>query len=38
VFAFTNTTAARALFEDAPALVPLQDLEDLHLRPMKNST
>jgi aspartyl-tRNA synthetase len=36
VIAFPKTTAARALFEDAPALIPTQDLEELHLRPMKN--
>jgi aspartyl-tRNA synthetase len=31
VIAFPKTTAARALFEGAPAEVPAQDLEDLHL-------
>jgi aspartyl-tRNA synthetase len=36
VIAFPKTTAARALFEDAPALVPPEDLEELHLRPMKS--
>jgi aspartyl-tRNA synthetase len=32
VIAFPKTTAARALFEGAPSEVPVQDLEDLHLR------
>jgi aspartyl-tRNA synthetase len=32
VIAFPKTTAARALFEGAPTLVPAQDLADLHLR------
>jgi aspartyl-tRNA synthetase len=32
VIAFPKTTAARALFEGAPALVPAQDLADLHIR------
>jgi aspartyl-tRNA synthetase len=32
VIAFPKTTAARALFEGAPAEVPAQDLEDLHVR------
>jgi len=33
VIAFPKTTAARALFEDAPTLVPAEDLRDLHLQP-----
>jgi aspartyl-tRNA synthetase len=32
VIAFPKTTAARALFEGAPAPVPPQDLADLHIR------
>ena len=32
VIAFPKTTAARALYEGAPAHVPPQDLEDLHIR------
>jgi len=32
VIAFPKTTAARALFEGAPAPVAAEDLEDLHLR------
>ena len=32
VIAFPKTTAARALFEGAPAPVPAQDLSDLHIR------
>jgi aspartyl-tRNA synthetase len=32
VIAFPKTTAARALFEGAPSEVPVQDLDDLHLR------
>jgi aspartyl-tRNA synthetase len=32
VIAFPKTTAARALFEGAPAPVPTQDLTDLHIR------
>jgi aspartyl-tRNA synthetase len=31
VIAFPKTTAARALFEGAPAAVPEQDLDELHL-------
>jgi aspartyl-tRNA synthetase len=31
VIAFPKTTAARALFEGAPAEVPAQDLDDLHI-------
>jgi aspartyl-tRNA synthetase len=31
VIAFPKTTAARALFEGAPAVVPVQDLDDLHI-------
>ena len=34
VIAFPKTTAARALFEDAPSAVPPQDLRDLHLQTM----
>jgi aspartyl-tRNA synthetase len=32
VIAFPKTTAARALFEQAPTQVPAQDLRDLHLK------
>ncbi len=32
VIAFPKTTAARALFENAPSTVPSDDLRDLHLR------
>ncbi|MDQ8154738.1 MAG: aspartate--tRNA ligase [Gemmatimonadota bacterium] len=32
VIAFPKTTAARALFEDAPTTVPAEDLGELHLR------
>ncbi len=32
VIAFPKTTAARALFEDAPSAVPEADLRDLHLQ------
>ena len=32
VIAFPKTTAARALFENAPSPVPSQDLEELHIR------
>ena len=32
VIAFPKTTAARALFENAPSVVPGRDLHDLHLR------
>ena len=32
VIAFPKTTAARALFEDAPTAVPPEDLRDLHLQ------
>ena len=32
VIAFPKTTAARALFEDAPTTVPVEDLSELHLR------
>jgi len=32
VIAFPKTTAARALFEGAPAQVPADDLEELHIR------
>lgn len=32
VIAFPKTTAARALFEDAPSRVPAEDLHELHLR------
>lgn len=34
VIAFPKTTAARALFEDAPSAVPPEDLRELHLQPM----
>jgi aspartyl-tRNA synthetase len=36
VIAFPKTTAARALFEDAPSAVPPEDLRDLHLQTMTN--
>jgi len=36
VIAFPKTTAARALFEDAPSAVPPEDLRDLHLQSMKS--
>jgi aspartyl-tRNA synthetase len=32
VIAFPKTTAARALFEGAPAVVPPRDLEELHVK------
>jgi len=32
VIAFPKTTAARALFEGAPSVVPSQDLDELHIR------
>jgi len=32
VIAFPKTTAARALFEGAPSIVPATDLEELHIR------
>jgi aspartyl-tRNA synthetase len=32
VIAFPKTTAARALFEDAPTHVPPADLAELHIR------
>ena len=32
VIAFPKTTAARALFEDAPSAVPPEDLKELHLQ------
>jgi aspartyl-tRNA synthetase len=34
VIAFPKTTAARALFEDAPSVVPPEDLRELHLQQM----
>lgn len=34
VIAFPKTTAARALFEGAPTVVPAGDLADLHLHPV----
>jgi aspartyl-tRNA synthetase len=34
VIAFPKTTAARALFEDAPSAVPPEDLRQLHLQKM----
>jgi len=36
VIAFPKTTAARALFENAPTTVPPEDLMDLHLQTMTN--
>ncbi|HMI55253.1 MAG TPA: aspartate--tRNA ligase [Gemmatimonadaceae bacterium] len=36
VIAFPKTTAARALFEDAPSAVPPEDLRELHLQKMTN--
>ncbi|HEY3745734.1 MAG TPA: aspartate--tRNA ligase [Gemmatimonadaceae bacterium] len=36
VIAFPKTTAARALFENAPSSVPPEDLRDLHLQNMTN--
>ncbi|MEO7218772.1 MAG: aspartate--tRNA ligase [Gemmatimonadaceae bacterium] len=36
VIAFPKTTAARALFEGAPTLVPADDLAELHLRPISD--
>jgi aspartyl-tRNA synthetase len=32
VIAFPKTTAARALFEGAPSVVPATDVAELHLR------
>jgi aspartyl-tRNA synthetase len=37
VVAFPKTTAARALFEGAPAPVPAADLDELHLRVEENA-
>jgi aspartyl-tRNA synthetase len=34
VIAYPKTTAARALFEGAPAEVPPADLAELHIRPV----
>ena len=36
VIAFPKTTAARALFEGAPTVVPAEDLRQLHIRPDVN--
>jgi aspartyl-tRNA synthetase len=36
VIAFPKTTAARALFEDAPSAIPPEDLRELHLQNMKS--
>ncbi len=36
VIAFPKTTAARALFENAPSPVPPEDLRELHLQTMTN--
>ena len=35
VIAFPKTTAARALFEGAPSVVPAVDLDELHIRPVQ---
>jgi aspartyl-tRNA synthetase len=37
VIAFPKTTAARALFEGAPSVVPVQDLEELHIRTVEGA-
>ncbi len=37
VIAFPKTTAARALFENAPSVVPEKDINDLHLELKKRS-
>ena len=37
VIAFPKTTAARALFEGAPATVSAEELADLHVRVLKGS-
>ena len=37
VIAFPKTTAARALFEDAPSIVPEKDINDLHIEMKKQS-
>jgi aspartyl-tRNA synthetase len=36
VIAFPKTTAARALFENAPSAIPADDLRDLHLQTTTN--
>jgi len=37
VIAFPKTTAARALFEGAPSVVPAQDLDELHIRTVEGA-
>jgi aspartyl-tRNA synthetase len=37
VIAYPKTTAARALFEGAPAPVPSRDLSELHLRSISDA-
>ena len=37
VIAFPKTTAARALFEGAPSVVPAQDLAELHIRTVEDA-
>ena len=37
VIAFPKTTAARALFEGAPSIVPAQDLAELHIRTVEGA-
>ncbi len=38
VIAFPKTTAARALFEDAPSVIPAEDLRDLNLQTATDPT
>ena len=37
VIAFPKTTAARSLFEDAPTVVPREDLDALHIAPVAHA-